>query len=208
MSQVVLYGAPPSTYTRTARMVAEEKGVAYELVTPKLGSDEHLAVHPFGRIPALRHGDFHVYETSAIARYLDESFPGPALVPASPRERAVMEQWISNVNSYLYDDLVKNYLFPYIFPKTADKQPDRALIEKGLPHVKRDLVLLDQALGKSAWLAGKELSLADLFVAPILAYVGNFPEAKEILAGLKNVQRVGGEMKDRKSFVSTAPPRP
>ena len=39
-----------------------------------MGKPEHLALHPFNRVPILRHGDFTVYETSAIASYIDEAF--------------------------------------------------------------------------------------------------------------------------------------
>lgn len=208
MSQVTIYGPPQSSYVRTARLVCEEKGVAYELAPIKFGSDEHLAMHPFGRVPILVHGDVRVVETSAIARYLDEVFPGPSLVPATALERARMEQWISSVNSYLYDDIVKKYVFAYIFPKTEDKSPDRAMITAALPLLERDLRLVDKAVGENEWLAGKTMSLADLFLCPILAYASMFPEAKEIMGQLKNLPRAGAAIMSRPSVAKTAPPMP
>ena len=39
-------------------------------------------LHPFGRVPALQHDDFVLYETNAIAAYIDDVFPGPKLTPA------------------------------------------------------------------------------------------------------------------------------
>jgi glutathione S-transferase len=50
----------------------------------------HLEQHPFGRVPALKHGDFMLYETNAIAAYVDEVFPGPRLTPDDARKRARM----------------------------------------------------------------------------------------------------------------------
>jgi glutathione S-transferase len=208
MSDLVIHGFPQSTYVRTVRMVCEEKGVSYELSPVKVGSEEHLALHPFGRVPAIKHGDVHVYESTAIARYIDEVFPGPSLLPPTAAERATMERWISVINSYLYEDLIRKYLFHYIFPKGADGKPDRAGIEAAQPNLKRDLHFIDKNLAGHDWLAGKTLSLADLFLAPILAYVGNFPEGSAIMADCPNLRRVGGTMMARPSFVKTAPPPP
>ena len=208
MSNVTLYGPPQSSYVRTARMVCEEKGIVYELAPLNLGSEEHVALHPFGRVPVLKHGDFHLNETSAIARYLDESFPGASLVPGTAVERARMEQWISTINAYFYGDLIRGYVLPYIFPKGPEGKPDRAAIEAALPNVKRDLQVLDKHLERSEWLAGSTLSLADLFAAPILFYVGMFPEGSEIMSGLKNMRRCGGALMARESFKKTMPPRP
>lgn len=68
MTDVVIYGFAQSSYVRTTRLVCEEKGVAYELAPVEFGSPAHLELHPFGKIPAFRHGDLVLHETSAIAR--------------------------------------------------------------------------------------------------------------------------------------------
>ena len=90
-----LYGLERSVYTRIARLALEEKGVPYALCEVEIfGPDgvppEHLARHPFGRIPVLEHGDFWLYETTAITRYVDEAFPGPNLQPHEPMAQARM----------------------------------------------------------------------------------------------------------------------
>ena len=81
MSDLKLYGFPQSSYVRTARLACEEKGVAYEIVPTQIGSPENLAVHPFGKIPAMSHGDFKCYETAAICRYVDEARVGDETNP-------------------------------------------------------------------------------------------------------------------------------
>ena len=97
-------GFPRSTFVNIVRLVLTHKEVPYTFhdLEPEMGKPSHLALHPFNRVPILRHGDFTVYETSAIVSYLDESFPKPALQPKSVRDRARMNQWISAVNSYYY----------------------------------------------------------------------------------------------------------
>ncbi len=101
-----IHGATYSTYTRTVLLALHEKSVEYtltevDILNPPL-SPEHLTLHPWGRIPVLEHGGFHLYETAAIARYIDEAFPGLALQPGTARGRARMAQIISILDSYGY----------------------------------------------------------------------------------------------------------
>src|SRR6185295_10498549 len=65
-------------------------------------SEKHLKLHPFGKMPVMQHGDIVLYETTAIAHYLDRAFSGPALQPLEPRAQAEMLRWISIVNSYVF----------------------------------------------------------------------------------------------------------
>ncbi len=92
MTDIVIHGLAPRTYTRTARLACEEKGVPHRLEPIEFGSARHLALHPFGKIPILEHGDVRVFETLAITRYVDEAFKGPALQPADAKGPAVMTQ--------------------------------------------------------------------------------------------------------------------
>ncbi|WP_236062582.1 glutathione S-transferase N-terminal domain-containing protein [Paraburkholderia nemoris] len=83
---VNLYGAAWSVYVRIARLALEEKQINYRLVEVDVFAEngvpqEHLKRHPFGRIPTFEHGDFHLYETGAIVRYIDDAFPGCRLQP-------------------------------------------------------------------------------------------------------------------------------
>jgi glutathione S-transferase len=77
LSEPIVYGAAYSVYVRAVRLVLAEKRVAYRLVEVDIfGAPDaaHLRRHPFGKIPAFEHDGFTLYETSAIARYVDEAF--------------------------------------------------------------------------------------------------------------------------------------
>lgn len=200
MSTVTLFGPPQSSYVRTARMVCSEKGVAHALEPVELGSDAHGRLHPWRRVPALQHGELRLIETSAIARYVDEAFDGPKLTPATPAGRAVMEQWISVINCYAYDSCVRNYALRYILPKLRGQPIDRAAIEAGVPNLQRDIARLDGAYAGGAWIAGETLSLADLFVAPIVATLAPFPEGKAALDRAKHLSRAFEALSRRPSF--------
>ncbi len=202
---VTVYGDPRSSYVRTVRMALSEKGVAYSYEPVAPHSEKVVAICPFGRVPAFRDGDFTLYETTAIVRYIDDCFDGPALVAGSPWARARMEQYVSLINCHGYDAMIRRYVLQYVFPKGANGAPDRAVIEKAVPDIKAQLEVLDQAYGARNLLVGETVTLADLLLAPIIFYLQQFPEGKTLLADAPNVARAHAAMAERGSFKATAP---
>ncbi len=206
MSDITILGPPQSSYVWTTRLLCEEKGISYDLEPVSFGSEAHLQMHPFGKVPVLQHGDLRLYETQAITAYLDKAFDGPSFVPDDAIARARMDQWIGAINAYMYDDIIRKYVQQYIFPKGANGEPDRAVIDETLPRIERDIGALETGLQDQAWLAGENVSLADLFLLPIVTYMSNFPEGQEVLGGKPKLQRVVNELQARPSFDRTIPP--
>jgi len=208
MATVEIFGIAPSTYTRVVRMACEEKGVAYELIRTMPQSPEALALHPFGKIPVLRHDGFTIAESKAIAAYLDKAFAGPPLMPDEPRAAALAEQWISLVNTVIDRVLVRTYIFAYFFPKTADGKPDRVAIESALPDLRAQIQMLDKAVAPTGYLAGDRFSFADMNLMPILAYVRMFPEGAEAINAAPALAAYYERNAQRPSFKNTIPPPP
>ncbi len=205
MADVVIYGFAPSTYTRTARMACEEKGVPHRLEEIEIGSARNLSMHPFGKIPILEHGDARIFETFAITRYIDEAFKGPALQPADAKGRAVMTEWISAVLDYAYPAIVRGLILPRpVFPRRGVPVDDAA-VKANLPKVEQVLKALDEALASNRYFAGDAMSLADLFVLPILPYVGMTDEGRPLLAKCARLSRWQDTMLARKSAPATEP---
>lgn len=102
MSEFVVHGVPGSPYVRKVLLMLEEKGAAWRLaaIAPQDSKrPPHLARQPFGRMPVLDHigaegGDFQLYETQAILRYLDRILPEPPMTPDDVRTEARMNQVI------------------------------------------------------------------------------------------------------------------
>src|SRR5260370_15039686 len=116
---LVLHGYRYSVYVRIARLALAEKGVAYDRVevnpfAPDVPAS-YLALHPFGRVPTLVHGDFVLYETAAITRYVDRAFAGPPLQPDATRSLARMHQALSIVDSYAYWPMVRQGFSQRVF---------------------------------------------------------------------------------------------
>ncbi len=208
MAKVELIGLPASTYTRVARMACEEKGVPYELITAMPHAPEVSAIHPFGKIPVMRYGDFTLGESKAIATYLDRAFDGPALFPSDPRDLALAEEWVSLVNTVMDQTMIRTYLFAYVFPKTADHKPDRAAIDGVAAALRAQIELLDKAIAKTGYLAGKQFSFADINLMPILFYVRQFPEGGEAIAAASHLAAYYERNAARPAFKNTMPPPP
>lgn len=203
---ISLLGDVRSSYTRTARMALAEKCVAYTMQNARPQSPDILALHPFGRIPALRDGEIELWETSAIVNYLDECFDtGVPLRPGSIMERTRCAQWISAVNCYLYDSMIRRYLLQVLFPSGADGQPDRGVIDKALAEIPAQLDALEKAYSRGDYVAGSVLSAADLFVAPILAGLQFMPEGGQLMASYPNLLRAQAVIRQRPSFTGTQP---
>src|SRR5215470_11657902 len=166
-------------------MVCEEKGIDYVLTQALLRSPELFAVHPFGKMPVLHHGDFQLFESKAIATYLDRRFPGPRVFPSDPHPAALTEQWVSLVNTVMDATLIRTYLFAYAFPKTADGTPDRKAIDAVTPALRQQFQVLDKAVASTGYLVGDQFTFADINLLPILYYIRYYirqlPEAAEAL---------------------------
>src|SRR5262249_29397369 len=125
------------------------------------------------------HGDFTVYETSAIVIYLDETFPNPSLQPKSVRERARMNQWISAVNSYYYRYMIYHVSHERnVFPELGIPS-DEKVVAHALPKIAVGLTVAESALAHgNEYLLGSELSLADFYFLPSTYSFSFAPEAK------------------------------
>ena len=208
MANVEIIGFAPSTYVRVARMVCEEKAIPYDLKPAAPHSPDVAAIHPFGKIPVMRHGDFELCESKAIATYLDLTFPGPTLIPTDPRHAALTEQWVSLVNTRMDGTMVRTYLFAYIFPKTEDGTPDRKAID-GVHARAQGRDRFSRSRGGQRRLPRRQqLTFADINVMPILFYLQKFPETAGTIAAAKPLAAYYERLAVRPSFQNTTPPPP
>ncbi len=208
MSEMVLWGFDASTYVRTIKMLMAEKGftafkqVPLNVLAGEPKQPEHLARHPFGKVPVLDHDGMRILETSAIARYLNDILPGPSLVPATPKDRARMDMVIGLIDSYGYGGLIGGVAAYHLFPDFVGGKND-AMRAAGLETSRKVLELAMAAKGDSPFIAG-ELSLADLYLAPIMFYVSLTPD-KDALFAVPGFTEWWAAIEALPSFQSTPP---
>jgi glutathione S-transferase len=209
---LVLHGYRYSVYVRIARLTLAEKGVAYDEVevnpfAPDL-PPSHLELHPFGRVPALVHDGFVLYETGAITRYIDRAFPGPALQPADPRALARLDQIVAVVDSYAYWPLVRQVFSQRVFRPRLGQPGDDAEIARGLEAAPKVLGALEALASIETFLVGPHLSLADLHLGAMIAYFVQAPEGAALLQDYPKLAAWWTRLATRPRFVASDPGLP
>ncbi len=198
-----LYGHPLSSCTRKALIVAAEKAAPLELVMVDVmvGAHKqpaHLARHPFGVVPVLDDDGFVVYESRAIIRYLDARLPGAPLVPASPRARARMDQWLSVDQSYVAPH-VRTLATQRIMRKHQGLALDAVAVAEAEQCLGHAFATIDRALAADRYLVGDTFSLADISLAPYVAGL-SMVEAQHAITGLHALSRWWEEVSARESW--------
>ena len=183
---IVLLGYQFSVYSRIARVALHEKGVPYETMEidpfavdiPK----DYLKRHPFHRAPVLSHGEFDVYETTAIIRYIDAAFDGPALIPVEAESLTRVAQVVSILDSYGYRPMVRQVFAHRVFRPAIGEESDRTEVESGIEASLPVLQALNTLASEGHVLNGQAFTLADCHLAPMVAYFVQAPEGSKTLS--------------------------
>jgi glutathione S-transferase len=206
--EIILYGPTYSTYTRTARLALEEKGLGYALVEVDFlrganRTPEHLSRHPFGKVPVLEHGPLKLYETAAIVDYIDGAFAGAPLQPRDARARARMLQAIGITVSYIYPAMVGQILVERLIKPALGQLPDQSIVDSGLRRLGKGLAILEGLVEAPSFMIESSLSLADLYLVPMWAFFVQTPEGKATAAGLPRLGSWWDSMSSRPAVVKT-----
>ena len=208
MAEVIVHTIPGSPFARAVLATLEEKGVYWQIAPIKpnqLREPAHLSRNPFGRMPAVEHGDFMLYETQAVVRYIDRVWPEPALTPTDARLAARMDQ-VMNINDwYLFQGCGNIIGFQRVVaPRVLGLTPDEAAIAAAMPHSHRVFRELSRLLGAGPYFAGEQLSLAEMMLVPQLDFLAQSPEWTALTAGLPNLVAWFDRTISRPSFQATS----
>jgi glutathione S-transferase len=207
MNEFVVHSIPGSPFGRAVLLALEEKSARYRLAPVAPGmfkTPEHLTRHPFGRVPVLDHGDFRLYETQAILRYVDRVLPKSALTPADPRSAARMDQ-LMNINDwYLFQGVASVIGFQRVVgPRLMGLTPNEEAIAAAMPKAHTVFAELARQLGGDRFFAGDAISLADLILAPQLEFFSQTPEWEPLTADKPNLRSWLDRMNARPSMRAT-----
>ncbi|WP_203070641.1 glutathione S-transferase family protein [Falsiroseomonas ponticola] len=205
MPPIEIIGIPQSNFVWAARIAAGEKGVPHVSTPLPPGHPDLAGLHPLGRIPVLRQGELVLAESRAIMAFIDQAFDGPALMPRDPRAAARAEQWVSLIVTAAEPVLIRQHLFAYLFPGTADGRPDPGRVEATLPGLERHLAWLDAAL-EGGFAGGQAFTLADAYLVPILHWLRGLPLAGARMAAARHLVPYLDRMMARPAVAATVPP--
>ena len=207
MAEVIVHTIPGSPYARAVLATLEEKGVPWQIAPLRpnqLREPAHLSRNAFGRMPAVEHGDFVLYETQAVVRYIDRVWPTPALTPSDPRLAARMDQ-VMNINDwYLFQGCGNIIGFQRVVgPRLLGLTPDEAAITAAMPNAHRVFGELSRLLGDKPYFAGERISLAEMMLVPQLDFLAQSPEWPALTAGRANLVDWFDRTVSRPSFAAT-----
>ncbi|KAJ7101264.1 glutathione S-transferase [Mycena belliarum] len=201
MAILKLYGLPHVTCTRRVATTLAELRVPFELIEVQLSKGEHkqpayLAKQPFGQIPYIDDDGFIVYETRAICRYIAAKYPAKALIPTDLKANAIFEQ-AASAELTNFDPPASQLVYELVLKKTlGGGETDPKTVEEQLAILEAKLSAYDVILGKTKYLAGDSITLADLFHVPYALLLGN-----DIMTRKPNVARWYNELAARPSVV-------
>jgi glutathione S-transferase len=211
MTELKIYGVPHSSFVRSTRLALEERRVPYTLVPCPPGHADGEARHPFGRIPFMRYGDFVLAESIAIIRFAERTFPpgggyGLSLWPAEPKPMALCDQWVSAISDSVSRSVGGAICFPRLAAPIFGMPVEEASVATAAGKLPAILAEFEKPLSAHPYLVNDALSLADLYLIPILHYLAMTPEGKAALPAFPKLEAWRARMNERASVKATVPP--
>ena len=161
---IELYGLELSAPVNKVRYLFNYMGIDYSFKRVNLRegqqrSESFLKLNPVGKVPAIKDGDFVLFESSAIMRYIARK-ESSELYPAEPQERAIVDQWLDFVALHIATAMGRVFYNRILAPAVGDDVDERS-IDTGLKFLKRHLPIVESQIVKHGNLASAELSLPD-----------------------------------------------
>jgi glutathione S-transferase len=166
---LTVWGRTNSSNVMKVLWLLEELGLAYQRIDAGLAfgrtdTPGYRAMNPLGLVPTLQDGDYSLFESNAIMRYLCAAHaPGTPFYPADARVRGTVEAWTDFQQTALTP--VQSPVFQAVV-RTPPERRDAATIAASVAAAARIWSVLDTALGQRAWVAGEALTIADVAFGP------------------------------------------
>lgn len=161
---IQFHGRATSDNVQKARWMLAETGQPFVHIERGgrfggLDDPEFLKLNPHGKVPVLRDGNTIVWESNAIVRYLAARYSAGAMWPQDPADRAQADQWMEWAQTRLYPD--SNRLF-WLMVRTPEADQDQIKISTTLDRLNGYYALLEQQLAGRDYVAGDQLTIADI----------------------------------------------
>lgn len=191
---ITLWGRLNSHNVKKVAWLLEYAGIAHVRhdIGGKFGyTDAYLAINPNRLVPAIEDGDFSLYESNAILRYLAARY-APALWPDDLQARASADRWMDW--QFSFADAQRDAFFQNV--RLTPDQRDPAAIARSAERAGKQMQILDAALAHSPWLSGASFGIADI---PMGTYAHTFfslpierPDVPHVAAWYARLQDLPG----------------
>lgn len=165
-----IWGRPYSSNVIPVIWTANELGLDYKLKLAggsfgQLDTDEYAGINPNRMIPAIRDGDFALWESQAIVRYLCGKYGSGSLYPDDLQQRAIADQWMEWTSSRAFTPVIQLF---FATVRTHPEKRDASLIAKHLDEASNVLSLLNDHLASHDYVAGKQFTMGDIPLGAVL----------------------------------------
>ncbi|MFL6727805.1 MAG: glutathione S-transferase family protein [Sphingomicrobium sp.] len=177
MADLIFYTNPQSR-GRIVRWMLEEVGQPYETeVIPydQMKSERYLAIHPLGKVPAIKHNGHILTECAAICAYLADVFPGAELGPSAD-EKADYYRWLFYAAGPL-EAAISNQAMGWQVPPERERM-------FGYGNFDRAIAAVDELLSLHNYVCGDRFTAADVYVGSQIMFplqFGMLPERDSFL---------------------------
>ncbi|MBO0345885.1 glutathione S-transferase [Roseibium sp. CAU 1637] len=159
-----IWGRINSSNVRKVLWCAEELGLAYQQIDAGgafglVDTPEFRALNPNGRIPCLQDGDFVLWESNTIVRYLVRKYGSGDILPDSLEQWASADRWM-DWTTFSFGDPFKDLFWNMV--RTTPDARDHAALEAGLKHCAAQFAVADAVLAKQPYLSGEALGIGDI----------------------------------------------
>ncbi|MEX0618170.1 MAG: glutathione S-transferase family protein [Pseudohongiellaceae bacterium] len=180
---------------------AEELGLEYEYQHMDLGKrenhePEHLARHPFGKVPVLEHEGNCLFESASICRYLAR-VNGDRLYTTDPLQAAKIDQIMDTMSLHIGRWLAVHFWEEVVVPKYMQQESNAKLLDEAKGWLTKQLPYVDKVLGSGTYLCGGELTIADTFA---FAYFTIHETTSVSLDEYPNLDRWYKQLNERPTF--------
>ena len=206
---ITIHGVFGSPFVRAVRIGLDEKGLPWAWAPFKLGEQKqepYLALHPFGKIPAITDDGFVLHETNAILRHIDRKAPAPSLIPAHSHRAARMDQIMCIVDNYLWPNVSRPIGFNRVIAPMIGAPVNEDAVAQAMPDARTTLRALADLMGEGEFLCGDSISLADIAVLPHLKFLERAPEGQDLLPPHPGLAAWLARMSARPSVAASARP--
>jgi glutathione S-transferase len=167
MAGLIFYHNPQSR-GRIVRWMLEEIGQPYEtevIAYDRMKNPEYLAVHPLGKVPAIKHNGHVVTECAAICAYLADVFPQADLGPR-PDEKADYYRWLFYAAGP-FEAAISNQAMGWQVPPERERMFGYANFDKAIAAV-------DELLSLRDYVCGDRFTAADVYLGSQIMFPMQF----------------------------------
>lgn len=201
---ITLYGTAASTYVRTVRLLLAEANIDDELKDIDIfngenKTNEYLARHPFGKVPAVEIDGIKIYETAAITYYINQKLANSIFAPPDILLQTRMHQIIAIVDNYLYPPAIGTIVIQNLIVPSQGGETDSEAVRGAIAPTQKALGAIEDLFVGSPFLVGSLVSIADFYLIPIFVYLEKTPQFAEVITDTPKLKAWWEEAKILKS---------